>query len=102
MEECSKSILKIGEFNCIIIFKVLIQMFLKNFYNQGINVQITTKDIKMKTDFAWNPRSSRHSAKSIFEIYPPVSGLNFSINMSVSQVRVKIRETERDTTFEIS
>ena len=52
MEDCSKGILKIGEFNCIVTFKVLIQILLKKFYNQGINVQITTKDIKMKTDFA--------------------------------------------------
>ena len=32
----------------------------------------------------------------------PVSGVNFSHNISVSQVRVNIKESENGTTFEIS
>ena len=37
----------------------------------------------------------RHSAKGVFQIHPPVSGLNFSNNMSVPQIRVNIRETKQ-------
>ena len=41
----------------------------------------------------------RHSAKDVFQIHPPISVLNLSNNVSVPQVRVNIREIERDTTF---
>ena len=37
----------------------------------------------------------------VFSTSPPVSGLNFSNNTSVPQVRVHIREIGHDTTFEI-
>ena len=40
------------------------------------------------------------NAKVVFQIHPPVSGLNISNNISVP--RVSIRETEHETTFEIS
>ena len=43
----------------------------------------------------------RHSEKGVFQIHSSVSGLNFSNNISVTQVRLNMRETERDTTFEI-
>ena len=36
-----------------------------------------------------------------FLIHFPASGLNLSNNISVTQVRVKIKEIERDATFEI-
>ena len=56
--------------------------------------------LKKKTDFAWNPHDQRHSAKGVFQIDHPVAGANFSNNISMSLVRVNIRETEHDTTFE--
>ena len=66
-------------------------------FNQGISVRITNK-----TSFAWNPHPRRHSSKGVFQIHPPVSDFNFSNNISELQVRANIRETEHDTTFEIS
>ena len=56
---------------------------------------MTTKDIKRET------QGRRHSAKGVFQIHSPVSGLNLSNNMSIPRVRVNIRETEREITFEI-
>ena len=56
---------------------------------------MTTKDIKREI------QGRRHSAKGIFQIHSPVSGLNLSNNISVPRVRVNIREIERDITFEI-
>ena len=44
----------------------------------------------------------RHSAKGVLQIHLPVFGLDLSNNISVPQVRVKIREIERDATFEIT
>ena len=38
--------------------------------------------------------------KGVFEIEPPISGVNFSNNMLISQVRVNRRETEYEITFE--
>ena len=47
--------------------------------------------------------SQRHiSAKGVSQIYPPVSGANFSNDISIPRVRVNIEKTEHDTTFEIS
>ena len=39
-------------------------------------------------------------AKSVFQIQPP--SINFSNNVSISQVKVNMNETEHDTTFETS
>ena len=44
----------------------------------------------------------KHSAKGVFQIRPPVSGVNFSVNILLSQVRVNIKETENGKIFEIS
>ena len=44
----------------------------------------------------------KHSAKGVFQIRSPISGVNFSINISLSQVRVNIKEIENGKTFEIS
>ena len=44
----------------------------------------------------------RHRAKGVFQIHPPVSVVDFLNNISISQVRVTIKETEHGTTFEIS
>ena len=56
------------------------------------------------TEFPWNPYPQRHiSAKmGVSQIHPPVSGVNFSNNMSIPQVRVSIKKTKHYTTFEIS
>ena len=40
--------------------------------------------------------------KGCFSNSSPVSGIRFSNNLSISQVRVNIKETEHGTTFEIS
>ena len=54
-------------------------------------------------DFPWNLYPQRHiSAKSVSQIHPPVSGVNFLNNISIPQVRVNIKKTEHDTTFTIS
>ena len=42
------------------------------------------------------------SAKGFSQIHPSTSGVNFSNNISVPRVRVNIKKTEHDTTFEIS
>ena len=57
-------------------------------------MQVTTKDTK-KGDKAW-------CVKGVFQIQPPISGVNFPNNISVSQFRVNMKETEHDTTFETS
>ena len=38
----------------------------------------------------------------ISQIHLPVSGVNLSNNISIPQVRVNIKKTEYDTSFEIS
>ena len=48
------------------------------------------------------PRCQGHSAKGVSQIHPPVSGVTFSNNILISQVRVNIEETEDGITFEIS
>ena len=59
--------------------------------------------LKKKTSFAWNlyPPVAEYE-KGVFEIKIPVSGVNFSNNMSLSQDRVNMSEIEHDTTFETS
>ena len=42
------------------------------------------------------------SAKGVSQIHSPVSGVDFSNNILILQVRVNIKKTEHDTTFEIS
>ena len=55
------------------------------------------------TGFPWNPYPQRHiSAKGVSQIHPPVFGVNFSNNISIPQVRVNIKKTKHNTTFEIS
>ena len=38
----------------------------------------------------------------LFKFNPPVSGVNFSNDMSIPQDRVNMSETEHETTFETS
>ena len=72
-------------------------------HNQDIKVQVTTKDIKRKTCFTWNPHPQRHRMRRVFfQIQLPISGINFSIIIFISLVRVNMRETEHDKTFETS
>ena len=49
-----------------------------------------------------SPPPDAYCEKSFFQIQPRISGVNFSNNTSIPQVRVNIRETEHDTTFETS
>ena len=89
-----------------------------NNYDKATYIVFSTPSLfscSQATGFAWNPhpRYQEHSAKGVsnfkceiskgvFQIYPNVSGVNFSNNISVSQVRVNIKETEHGITFEIS
>ena len=41
-------------------------------------------------------------AMGVFQIHFPVSGVNFSNNLPIPQVKVSINKTEHYTTFEIS
>ena len=41
-------------------------------------------------------------ANGVVQIHPPISGVNFSNNISIPQIRVNLRETEHDTIFETS
>ena len=47
------------------------------------------------------PKEGGIVQRVFFQMHPPVSCLSLSDNISELQVRVNIRETERDTTFEI-
>ena len=40
--------------------------------------------------------------KECFSNSTPISGVNFPNNMSISQARINMSETEHDTTFETS
>ena len=56
------------------------------------------------TGFPWNLYPQRHryyGKEGVSQIHPPVSGVNFSNNISVPQVWVNIKKIEHDTTFEI-
>ena len=64
---------------------------------------ITTKDIKKKIQVLHEkcpPKEGGIVQRVFFKFIAPVSGLNLSNNLSVTQVRVNIREIEHDTTFE--
>ena len=64
-----------------------------------MNVWITTKDIEKEDRICM--KSPPKEAKVAFQSHSPVSGLSFSNNISVTQVRVNIKETGHDTTFKI-
>ena len=66
-------------------------------------MQITTKDINKEDRLCMksSPEETQ-CAKGVFQIQPPISGANFSNNISTPQVRVNMRETEHDKTFETS
>ena len=52
------------------------------------------------TGFPWNPYPQRYiSAKGVSQIHLPVSGVNFSNDMSIPQVRVNIKKTEKWQNF---
>ena len=63
-------------------------------YNQGMDVWITTKDIKEEDRLCMKPptQARRHSVKGVFQVHLPVSGLKLSNNILVLQVKVNIRE----------
>ena len=64
---------------------------------------ITTKYIKKEDRLCMKspPKEGGIVQRVFFQMHPPVSCLSLSDNISELQVRVNIRETERDTTFEI-
>ena len=66
-------------------------------------MQVTTKDIKKEGELCMkSPPPEVWREKGVFQIQPPISGVNFSNKISIPQVRVNMRETEHDTTFENS
>ena len=48
------------------------------------------------------PTPEAQCAEGVFQIQSPICGVNFSNNISITQVRVNERETELDSTFETS
>ena len=66
-------------------------------------MQVTTKDVEKRRQ-ALHKISTREAecAKGVIQIQPPISGVNFSSNMSIPQARVNMNQTEYDTTFETS
>ena len=55
--------------------------------------------LKKKTVFAWNLHLLEvECKKGDFQIQPPISGFNFS-NMSLTQAKVNMSETEHDITW---
>ena len=66
-------------------------------------MQVTTKDVKKEDRLSMkSPPSEVECEKGVFQIQAPVSGVNFSDNMSIPKARVNTSETEHDTTFETS
>ena len=75
-------------------------------------MQVTIKDkmIKKKTGFAWNlplPLPSPphppevECAMGVFQIQPPISGVNFLNNMLIPQARIVMSEIEHDTNLKL-
>ena len=77
-------------------------MIRQTYLSPIIKVRITIKDIKKEDRICMKslPKEGDIVQKVFFKSIP-VSGLNLSNNISGPQVRVYIRENERDTTFEI-
>ena len=72
-------------------------------YNQGIKVQVTTEDLKQEYTLCMkSPPPEAESSKGAFQIQPPISGVNFSNNVTVPKAIVNMSETEHDTTFKTS
>ena len=64
---------------------------------------VSSLAFKQVKEFPWNLYPQRHiSVMGISQIHCPVSGVNFSNNISIPQVRVNITETEHGTIFEFS
>ena len=58
--------------------------------------------IQLLLRVALNPHPEKLNVKGFFQIHSPVSVVNVSDNISVSQVKGNKKETEYGTTFEIS
>ena len=66
-------------------------------------MQVTTKDVKKEDRLCMkSPPPEADCAKGVFQIQMPISGVNFSNNMSKLQARVNMSETEHDTKFKTS
>ena len=70
-------------------------------HNQGINVPITTKDIR-KEDRHENPIQGDIVQRVLFKSIFLFLVLNFQIICQYPRSQSTLRETEHDTTFEIS
>ena len=56
-------------------------------YNQGIKMQVTTKDINKENRLSMKPLPLKAlCAKGVFQIRLPISGVNFSNNISIPQL----------------
>ena len=56
-------------------------------YNQGIKLQITTKNIKKDYRLCMKSQApEKMCAKGVFQIQPPISGVNFSNNISIAHI----------------
>ena len=70
---------------------------------QSLKVQVATKDIKKEEGFTRNLHPPEtYCVKGVFQIQTTISCVNVSVNISIPQIRVNLRETEHDTTFETS
>ena len=63
--------------------------------------QVTTKDIKREDVLHQTPNYSDIVCRGFFQS-PSIYGANFSNNISISQVKIKMRENKHDRTFETS
>ena len=77
-------------------------MIRQTYLSPTTKVRITIKNIKKEDRICMKsvPKEGDIVQRAFFKSIP-VSGLNLSNDISGPQVRVYIRETERDTTFEI-
>ena len=70
-------------------------------YNQGIKVQVTNKDIKKEDRLCMKSPPQIYSVQRvIFKFKALISGVNFSNNISITQIRVNMTEIKHDKTFE--
>ena len=65
-------------------------------------MQVTIKDVLKQDRLCMKFQRHRLCAKSVFQTPPPISAVNFSDNISLPQVMVKMRETDPDTTVKLS
>ena len=66
-----------------------------------MKVQVITNNITKEDRLCMkSPPPEAYCAKSVFQIQPPTSGVNFLNNISIPKVRVNRKKIEHDTTYE--